>query len=168
MISYDMRKERDYKAENARSHIGRTADTANKMFPGTNLSFYASSHMQPIKKALGDEAYYALAASGKVDQPDWYRLAEIARLDPGLAQELAQDPGEIAPTYLKYRRVIARHKKRRVSAPDRIARAWPGVWERWCDKFDPADLPAVRYECARSIMQEMDPGQIAALFKAVT
>lgn len=64
---------------------------------------------------------------------------------------------EIGPTYKLLRREISALRPRRVSAADRIERAWPGVWERWLQKFDSDDHQFVREECARRILKEMEP-----------
>jgi hypothetical protein len=60
----------------------------------------------------------------------------------------------IEATYKKNRALIAARRPRRVSAKARIDRAWPGYWERWIQKFDPADQQFVREECARRILEE--------------
>jgi hypothetical protein len=74
-------------------------------------------------------------------------LPKFARVDPELALRLANKPAEITPTYRIYRQAIAQVKVKRVSAQERIKRAWPAYWQRWLEKFDPEDWDYVRAQC---------------------
>jgi|SRR6516225_8205029 hypothetical protein len=155
MISYGMAKPRDYQAENARRHIGRAVAIGKEMFGPNAPSFYRVSLHGPIRQAIADDRKCD-ALLGELTSAQVRHLSEIARLDHGLARQLAEQPEAITPTYQKYRATIASLKKRRVNVQDRIERAWPGLWSRWSEKFAPEDLPAMRQQCARRIMAEME------------
>jgi hypothetical protein len=155
-----MAKPRDYKAENARSHIGQAVAIGKGMWGEEGPSFYRVSLLAPIRQAVADDQK-CNALLGELSPAQVRHLSEIARLDLPLARELAQEPEAITPTYQEYRDAIASLKKRRVSAQDRIARAWPGLWSRWSEKFAPEDLPAMRQECARRIIAEMESDEIS-------
>jgi hypothetical protein len=148
-----MPKPRDYKAENARRHLGQAREMSRKLY-GDESSFHVHAQLVAIKRVFSEEEVKKLAHN--LTNTQVWHLSEIARLDPKLARELGQDPAAITPTYQKYRTVIASLKKRRVGARDRIERAWPGLWSRWSEKFAPEDLPAMRQECARRIIAEME------------
>jgi hypothetical protein len=155
MISYGIAKPRDYRTENARRHIGQAVAIGKEMWGKEGPSFYKISLLSPIREVIADEEKYR-ALLDNLTSAQVRHLSEIARLDHELARELAEIPEDITPTYQRYRAEIASLKKRRVNAQDRIERAWPGLWLRWTEKFAPEDLPAMRQECARRIIAEME------------
>jgi|SRR6516165_2441144 hypothetical protein len=157
-----MRKLRDYRAENARRHIGQAVQIARDQLGG-GVSFYNMSNLLAIKRALGGKD----AIPDNLSNLQLWHLSEIARLDPKLARRLSAKPHLITPAYKKYRAAIASLKKRRVSAEDRVNRAWPGLWQRWSEKFAPEDLPVMRKECARRILSELSPEDFHELMQEI-
>lgn len=152
-----MAKPRDYRAENARSHIGQAVAIGKQMFGSDDApTHYSLGLHQAIQRALGEEHTRALMNKSHLSAAQVRHLAEIARLEPKLARELAQKPQDITPTYRKYCSRIAELKTKRISAECRIERAWPGYWQRWLQKFAPEDWPEVRRLCARLIHAEIE------------
>jgi hypothetical protein len=61
-----------------------------------------------------------------------------------------------AGVYRELEETIHAAKRKRVSAEDRIERAWTSYWKRWLSKFDAEDHDMVRRECAERILAEID------------
>jgi hypothetical protein len=64
-----------------------------------------------------------------------------------------RSPEDIEVFYRATQDQMAAARPKRVSAEERIDRAWPGYWERWIQKFDLEDQQFVREECARRILE---------------
>jgi hypothetical protein len=126
---------------------------ARQMFGEGDVSFYRIAQAIRIKQTVGDEKGDQLVA--RLSPAQFRQLAEIARIDQPLARTLADTPAEITPAYRQYRSAIASLKRKRVSARERIKRAWPAYWQRWLEKFDPADWDYVRAECRDLISVEI-------------
>lgn len=165
MKKSSQKRKRDYRAENARSSVGRIALEATKSDPSYPVSFYQASLYRTIRKALGSGKARELANSRKLEGSRWRHLAEISRVDPRLARKLGGKPDAIEPTYRKYRSQIQALKTRRVSAEDRFERAWPGVWQRWLEKFEESDFNYVRKVCALAILGELDESERHEIFQ---
>jgi hypothetical protein len=75
--------------------------------------------------------------TGKFPDKIIHNLLEIARYDQGLACALLKHPENIARVFKVNQADTAAVRPKRVSALDRIERAWQPYWDRWLQKFKP-------------------------------
>jgi hypothetical protein len=145
------------KNNNRRSHIGR--DVQKTISSVNGLTYHAMARFLALARLLSDEV--AQKAVRVIADRDLRRLLEIARVSPADALAIIEDPEitdksyAVEYVYEKLEERIQAAKRRRVSADDRIQRAWPGYWRRWLAKFDTADHDKVRDECSDLILMEL-------------
>jgi hypothetical protein len=144
-----MPKPRDYKAEQARRSVTKMIEI------DPALSFWRQSNLITLLNFIPEDELYSAINEHKISDTGVFQLLEIARVKPEEARDLLKNPKEIGDTYRLLNCEVSVLRSRRVSAADRIERAWPGVWQRWLQKFDPSDHQFVRKECARRILDEI-------------
>ena len=125
-----MRKPRDYKAEHARRSV-----TKKVRILGEGLSFWHQTNMEALMKLVPVDGLEPVIMSGRMPDVGVFQLLEIARVDPNGARDLLKRPEEISAVHTILRGEIAVVRPRRVSAADRIDRAWQSHWDRWLQKI---------------------------------
>jgi hypothetical protein len=143
-----MRKPRDYKAEHARRPLTQEVKALG-------VSFWRASNIHALLKLVPEGELKSVVDGHKISDAGLFQLLEIARADPEQARDLLKRPEEIGDVHKLEKYTISARRSRRVSAAVRIERAWPGLWDRWLQKFAPSDHQFVREECARRILEEI-------------
>jgi hypothetical protein len=77
----------------------------------------------------------SLIKSRKISDAGLYQLLELARWNLEGVRQLLKKPEKISSAYKLRKKEIDAARPKRVSASDRIERAWPGYWSRWIQKF---------------------------------